>query len=220
MEGSKLANGIQPSSGQGRDEPKQKNSHCPSSGADGNHPEHAAACHLEQGARQAWLALAQGCGWRGAAVRRAAPPASRGARKGLRRAVLRPPIGIRRGRTLWATGRIYRPGRRVPNAPPERQRQGCLRDRAEARRWFVSTSLYGDPGRRNSMGGGMHLAGRPQWPPGLFPRRLAQLRGNRPHVDRRRRHGKSVVFHCNDRLLPRRAAGRLHQGFAGASAQR
>ncbi len=107
-----------------------------------------------------------------------------------------------------------------PKGTPERQRQAGLRDRAEAGRWLVPASLYGDPGRRIGVGGGMHLAGRAERPPGLFPRRLAQLRGNRSHVDRRRRHCQSAVLHCDDRFLPRRAAGRLHQGSAGASAQR
>ena len=57
-------------------------------------------------------------------------------------------------------------------------------------------------------------------PPGLFPRRLAQLRGDRSHGDRRRRHREPAVVHRNDRFLSRRAAGRLHQGSAGAAAQR
>ena len=44
-----------------------KNTHCPSGGTDGDHPEHAAAGHLEQGARQARPAVAQGCRRRAAA---------------------------------------------------------------------------------------------------------------------------------------------------------
>ena len=82
--------------------------------------------------------------------------AARGAGQGLCRAVLRPSAGIRRGRALRAARRIHRRGRRVPEGAPERQRQGGLRDRAEAGRRPLSAAVHGacrptaQPGRRNA----------------------------------------------------------------------
>ncbi len=46
----------------GRDQQQQKSANCALGGTDGNDPEHAAAGHVEQGARQAWDAVAHGCG--------------------------------------------------------------------------------------------------------------------------------------------------------------
>ena len=207
-----------PESGRARDEPEQQDPHCPSRRPNGHHPEHAAAGHFEQGARQARPAAPERRGRRAAEARRAARAAACGSCEGLCRTVFRPSAGIRRGRAVRAARRLHRRGRRVPEGTPEPGRQAGLRDRAQAGGRSLSPALHGAPGRRLGLGGGMHHAGRHRLPPGFLPGRFAQLRGDRSAVDRRRRHRKSSLVDRYHRLLPRRAAERLHQGAAGAPA--
>ena len=117
-----------------------------------------------------------------------------------------------------AARRLYRCRRRLPQGAPQRARQAGLRDRAAARGRALSAALHGAPGGRAGLGRGMRRsrrAGR-AGAPGLLPRRLAQLRGDRPPVGRHRtawrirsrRRPRSISIACCRRAASPRACRR------------
>ena len=144
-------------------------------------------------------------------------PAPRRPGDGLCGAVLGAPAGTRRGRALRPARRLYRRGGRIQRAAPEPGRQAGLPDRAQAGGRALPPALHGAPGRRQRLGGRCHpsrSAGRTK-PSGLFPGRLAPVRGGRPagRLDGRPRQHDLVAR--RRRFPPHRAFRRLHQGAGG-----
>ena len=189
--------------------------HRPSRRSNRDDPEHTAARHLEQGAREIRASVEGQSGWHASTVRRASAPSG-----SLHRSRYTSSNSARirwsqtkRNCTRRPTG-ISTATKDSPKEAAKPRRHTGLRDRAEAGGRTGSASLYGAAGRRHRVGGGMRLPGRTgrKGPARIFPRWIAAVRGDRPAGDRRSWLGQPNLREGRCRICPNYAAWRLHQG--------
>ena len=138
--------------------------------------------------------------------------------QGLCRAVLGPSARSRRRRSLQRARRLCRLRRRLLDGEEERHGQARLRDRAQAGGRALSVAVHGAAEGWQSLGGGNGRAVFERHPARLLPRRLAQLRGDRPALDRRRRQGQPHRRPLRSKAAPKSSstASRLPAASPGA----